>query len=311
MMNLYKYFLNYQSLFYGIIGSIIIYYFFNFRIFKSKIPKELRQDLFADGHYMLIIGLLLTIALFVYLIIVNLKTIFNKEIKMKFTILLQINVLYNKSLKTFDDFIINNTFISNYIGEWTEALGLFLFHRFNTKIRKIALMVLVYVLPKYLILFGFMVDVFIFKEFFYIYLFSPLVLVKFVFDYLFYQISDFCNINIEAIDEILIIRNTNTFQRVSTMQVILHYCGLENHLENHFIAIELTPEFLDKFKNERFSVTDTINTYKNFLYNNLMLIKNFEITFRCYYKETYLPYFNVILYIVYSFIWLYILIYSF
>ena len=205
-----------KNFLFGFVGFLIISYLFYTRLILVKLPKNLSPNLSFGEILILIILILIFFLLFLSNSYKILKLFFNEDHKQKhffkdsviFTwIRTQLNTYiisaYWNSLKTLDHFI-KHILVKNYIGKNLKIFAKSIIHYckleslFSNNFLYIYL--ILDIMPKFIVLCLFIIDVFIKHKFHYVYLCSWLLLIPLIYKYFLFTFKEFAEATMNAIN---------------------------------------------------------------------------------------------------------------
>lgn len=210
-----------------------------------------------------------------------------------------------EALEAVNMFIIEKTRLKKHMGGIMLALGLFLYKNSDTKY---LLFILLKVLPRIIVCLALVTDVFIFGKFNYVYKTAILLLIPMIESYFIYSLNTFCNENLKVLDEILEIFDKNTGLKISaarSLEIILF--DFSRVLRKTFV-VRLSSDYVNRFDKNKFSYEKTLAKYEDFYAAGILPIKTFLFVYSLS-KYTFLNTFNIILSIIYTITWSYLLCY--
>lgn len=290
-------------------GFLFLLYIIYIRLLRNLAPKNINQELYLTENYLLIGFYLFIIFLFLYGIIICIKVILKLSVKSN-VITKKFQEFSNKCYETFDYFI-KNVLFPEQIGNWIVKLGLFLCKYLNGEKRYF--LVALIILPRFLMLTAFMVDIFVFCKFNYIYKVSIILLIPLILKYLEYLLYKFSKNNIAIFDEILFFYDQTQKKRLKVYDFVYAHVGMKNYkiiLQNELVY-GLTDEYVASLGDTFFDGEKTKLYFKTVLFEEIMPIACYVTVYKSYYKERLMPYLELALNIGYLTCWIYILFYSF
>jgi hypothetical protein len=293
---------------YFIFGLLFILYITCIRFFIQRLPK----DLTLPFNLFTIITFLWITIFFYILFILNLRY---SLIQLGYIRIMRSSVIQKLYSRLILPYLGKYTFIlakslvtvhevfSRYLNpNLLKNIGIFMMKNVNSKNSKY-LVVLFDFLPKGLILFCLIIDVFIYKELSFIYKFGSFLLIPLCFRYILFAICTDCLSNLKEGDNSVCI-NTSTDDRITSFDYLIEKLTLLDSFDKTKYHYIFTQEFL----NETQKMTNVIytETLKQF-----MLTINLFVDIYIYIKqiqkwrENTILYFNLFLYLGYNITWTY------
>ena len=294
-----------------LISSSIILSYISLRFISTKLPKELliQPDIFIVVSYscifMTFVGLTFVSLYSLYKtkhsvynnkFITHCKHYANKIIK-----------LFYKSLKTLDDFIKHELFI-NHTGQILKTFGLKITQILKYKISKRYLIIylLCNIIPRVFILFIFSIDILYLHKFQYVYKVAWLLIIPLLYRYLIFTYKEFSEHNInQMLQHVLIFKFEDN--SIMNTQDIIEFTIESKSKKYSAIRVELSKELTQICYNTGGDITQTLAYYLP-QFNIFTKLYSIIAIFEQLHK--YNIYFNLIRFLLYSLLWLYILIYT-
>lgn len=293
-------FLNIYAIGVVLIGCLISTYILFMRLIYKRLPRDLSIDLSTTLLY-IYVGIL---SMFLFSLSYTIyKAFFYQERADRIDYLRYIRPLmsfWNHCLIQFDYFI--KSHIEN---SWdiTVAIGLYLYNKYSHK-HMVFSIVLFCIIPKVIVVCAFLIDIFLYHKFNYFYKLSYLLIIPLIFNYLIYSLHDLSITNIIKMSEEIVIKD-DTGSKLLPIEA-----SFRMFREKHtYFEFEPTPEFeyIYRFCNEEQTLDGFLYYVK--IYSKLHNI--FDLTMNIgYIKERIIPYPNIMIYLLYSIGWSYIIWYG-
>ena len=290
-----------------ILGLFFLLLIFYFRLIRERLPTDLQTNV---TFFRLCIYFYLA-SFFLFLMVYSIVKLFiTSTSNSKFSELIHFfsNIFYT-SLIAFYDSIKEYFKDSDYIcfGKVHQKSGMFLFKFINTPYKQIIFLIVLDILPKFLVLFAFVLDVFVFNKFYYLYKFSFFLLLPLILRFLQYTFDIFCTTNIEHFDTILAFYDSNN-ERLNAETLYTHYYFLPDfELENYKFG--LAEEIMFRYAGVKYDESESIAVHASTLYYCFFPMAKF-FTDLNFYKDKYTPYMQILLYFGYMVGWGYVVYFS-
>ena len=295
--------------FYRLCAFLFLGYIVYQRLLRPVLPKILYKNLYLNEHYVLIGLYGGIISIFIYAIIVQLKVIFNIAKKPN-VVAEKLLVFSNKCYEAFDHFL-REILFKEQIGNWIVKLGFFLITYLNG--RRTYILTALRIVPKVIVLFFFVVDVFIFHKLCFVYKASPLLIVPLIINYIDYLMYNFCKNNLNILKDILCFYDNTQQKKIEPIDFVFAKMGMTkyNFIYSNQFSYSLTDAYIKKQNDISFDEESTIEYFTTVLFEEIVPISAYIMMYKYYYKERITPYFYLLFNSIYATCWIYILFYSF
>lgn len=294
--------------------SIILLYIYS-RFIVTKLPK----DLVIQPEMIISLAYTCIFITFAFLTILSIYSWYKLRYNIKKTNILidyfkrhlsNIMKFFYKSLKSIDD-LVKHKIMVNHTGRLLKSFGLRLNHFFYSTISKKYLIIYLAcnVIPRLCVLFIFSVDILILHKFQYIYKAVFLLIIPLVYNYLVFTYKEFSEYNIHGmLQNVLIFRFKD--KSIMTTQDMIDFTLDDESKPHRYTAmpVELSEELTQLCYDRNHDITYTLAYYLPQFQTFIKLrkiVSIFEIL-----HAKYNIYFSIIRFLLYTLLWLYILIHS-
>jgi hypothetical protein len=295
---------------YFIFGILFIFYMGCIRFFIERLPK----DLTLPFNLFTIITFLWFTLFFYILFILNLRysliqigiLIMRPSVLQKLYLRLILPYLGKYTSILAKSLVTVHEVLTRYLNpNLLKNIGIFVMKHVSSKNTKY-LVVLFDFLPKGLILFCLIIDVFIYKELSFIYKFGSFLLIPLLFRYILFAVCTDCLSNLEEGDNSVCIISTYTSERITSFDYLIEKLTLLDSFDKTKYHYIFTQEFLNETqKMTNINYTETLKQFMltiNLFVDIYIYIKQIQK-----WRENTILYFNLFLYLGYSITWTYII----
>lgn len=307
-----------------IIGVLFLLFILYNRLWRLRIPK-LFTDMANSPYYLLYVLIIIS---FILALIINLYQIYVKLLKTndrpnfitkRLSIIMKhqynpLNIL-STGMIALDAFIKNNTPYYDDTYSYSDIIIMkSAYFLFSTKIRTIIVIIFLRLLPQMIICISFLLDILFHDKFVYFYKSLVLFIIPLIIQYIQYSIENYINSNLQALDDVLIIRSLPLHSY--SKEVLLEYYDIISIYQkrdlllsgeggNYIFNNNLSEEALKSFNGDILSAQASLEKALDIL-NKLFYLNSLLHTFKEY-KFIFETSFQIFKYTVYIMGWLHIL----
>jgi hypothetical protein len=301
-------------------GILITLYICYLRLIITRLPKDIsiKATIVETICYLLIT--ICFVSLFLYTIYKLYKIIYNKSFKTSNNIVVilfkYILQIYTGCLTALDNYI-KHTLLQTHLGYYLKTISIVCNKIFNNK-RSVNFAIAYFSLdlfPKIFLLLCFTLDTYNHK-FNYIYQFACLLLIPLIYRYLVFTFREFSEHNIAQINGVILIYKFHSGAIMTTQDIIDTCKGITfeddiyaSQIPGYTVrVVDLSQEFKQTYMTPDDNLSETLIFYSDQFTFFQKVRRNVDILEKIQVK--YDIYFNLIRYLLYSILWLYILVYT-